>query len=176
MRKTKHIIICILAAFVFSSCTFFKDENKIQYEYPESPEDERRIKRGKLTGKGLTLFGGDKKAKNNDNGTIIGTGVNNHLWRAALETVSFVPLISADPVGGVIITEWYSIEENERIKLNVFILDTKLHSKALKVSSFKQIKDNGNWTDAKTSLAFSTEIENKILARARELKVNRINP
>ena len=175
MRTAQIIIFFVFSAHIVSGCSSLTSSDNIKYEYPETNEDERRIKRGKLSGKGITLFGGDKKNQSGG-GAIIGTGVNNFLWRAALETVSFVPLASADPIGGVIITEWYSTDEDERIKLNVFILDTKLHSKALKVSSFRQEKDDDEWEDAKTSVEFSTEIENKILARARELKVNRINP
>ena len=97
---------------------------------------------------GLNLFGGDEK-KTPDAGA--GIGVNGFLWRATLDTVSFMPITSADPFGGVIITDWYSPPEtpNERTKLNVFIRDRDLRADGVKVSVFRQTKGaDGTWADA----------------------------
>ena len=93
------------------------------------------------------------KGKNAENGQT-GLGVNSYLWRAALDTVSFMPLASADPFGGVILTDWYEAPETpgERTKLNVFILDRQLRSDAIQVKVFRQTKrKNGNWEDAAVS-------------------------
>ena len=78
-------------------------------------------------------------------------GVNSYLWHATLDTLSFIPLASADPFGGVIITEWYSAPEapNERMKVTVYILDRALRADGLKVAVFRQTKDaTGVWADA----------------------------
>lgn len=98
--------------------------------------------------------------------------VNNYLWRAALETVSFMPLVSADPYGGVIITDWYAPPETptERFKLNVYILGQDLRADALKVSVFRQKQTDGQWQDAVAEKATATDLEDTILNRAERLR------
>jgi len=100
-------------------------------------------------------------------------GVNAYLWRASLETLDFMPMDSADPFGGTIITSWYANPEasDERFKANVYILDNNLRADALKVSVFKQVRGGGGWTDAATDADTSRQIENSILTRARELYI-----
>src|SRR5579862_448463 len=98
---------------------------------------------------GLNLFGSEKKKGEGEGG---GIGVNAYLWRATLDTVSFLPLTSADPFGGVIITDWYQPPEspNERLKLSIFILDRQLRADGIRVSVFRQVRGaDGNWVDAK---------------------------
>lgn len=99
-------------------------------------------------------------------------GVNAYLWRATLDTLSFLPLASADPFGGVILTDWYSPPTTngaERLKLNVLILDQRLRSDGVKVTVFRQEKSGTDWRDAPANAATGTELENAILARARQL-------
>ena len=142
---------------------------------------------GKLGGKGPTVFqtqeeggfnpfrvrgGGGKAAE----GAAI--GVNSFLWRASLDTLSFMPLASADPYGGVIITDWYTSPEkpDERFKATVYILDARLRADGLNVAIFKQVKDaTGAWTDAATAGQTETDIENAILTRARQLRLSTVN-
>jgi hypothetical protein len=103
--------------------------------------------------------------------------VNGYLWRATLETLAFMPLASADPYGGTIITDWYVNPEkpNERLKATVYILDSRLRADGLSVTIFKQVKDAaGNWTDAPVSAQTETDIENSILTRARQLRLSNI--
>ena len=117
---------------------------------------------------GFTLFSGFRKRKK-ENTNI---GVNSFLWRAALDTTAFMPMHSADPFGGVIITDWYALPENpqERFKMNVYILSQELRSDGLKVSAFRQIlQPNGEWQSA--FLHANTELENAILTRARHLRM-----
>jgi hypothetical protein len=105
-------------------------------------------------------------------------GVNGYLWRATLDTLAFMPLASADPWGGTVITDWYSNPEkpDERFKATVYILDTRLRADGLKVTVFKQIKDTGGqWADAPTSDQTETDIENAILTRARQLRLSNIS-
>jgi hypothetical protein len=110
-----------------------------------------------------------------DNAAAI--GVNGYLWRAALDTLSFMPLASADPYGGVIVTDWYVNPEkpDERFKCTVYILDARLRADGLNVAVFKQSRDpSGNWIDAPTAGQTETDIENSILTRARQLRLSNI--
>jgi hypothetical protein len=102
-------------------------------------------------------------------------GVNSFLWRAALDTMSFMPLVSADPYGGLIITDWYSNPEkaDERFKATVYILDTRLRADGLNVALQKQTRaPDGSWRDAAVSPQTETDLENAILTKARQLRVN----
>ncbi len=101
-------------------------------------------------------------------------GVNGFLWRASLDTISFMPIASADPFGGVIITDWYSAPDasDERTKLNVFIRDRDLRADGIKVSVFRQVKDaGGEWKDATVAAATAGSLENAILTRARQIRL-----
>ena len=102
-----------------------------------------------------------------------GIGVNAYLWRATLDTVSVWPIASADPFGGVIITDWHSPQAApaERFKMNVFILGRQLRADGLRVSLFRQVRDSaGNWRDASTREDTPVRLEEAILTRARQLR------
>lgn len=121
---------------------------------------------------GLSLFGGGGGAAS---GGGAGIGVNSFLWRASLDTLAFVPLASADPFGGVIITDWYSDPKapDERFKMTVYILDRRLRADGLKVSVFKQARDaERGWVDASVDPNTHIQLENAILIRARQLRIS----
>jgi hypothetical protein len=106
-----------------------------------------------------------------------GIGVNSYLWRASLDTLAFMPLASADPYGGVINTDWYVNPEkvDERFKVTVYILDTRLRADGLTVTVFKETKGaDGQWVEAPTSAQTATDFENAILTRARQLRLSNI--
>ena len=106
-----------------------------------------------------------------------GIGVNAYLWRASLDVVAFMPLASADPYGGIINTDWYTNPEkpDERFKVTVYILDTRLRADGLTVTVFKQLKGaDGAWTDSATSAQTQVDFENAILTRARQLRLSNI--
>jgi len=106
------------------------------------------------------------------------TTVNRYLWAASLETLDFLPVFTADPIAGLIITDWYVNPEapTERFKTNVYILDSALRADALRVSVFRQERtEDGGWIDATVNPATSNEIENAILSRARQLRLNVID-
>jgi hypothetical protein len=105
-------------------------------------------------------------------------GVNGYLWRASLDTLAFFPLSSADPYGGVIITDWYIFPEqpNERFKAQVYILDTRLRADGLNVTIYKQTRmPGGQWADAPVSPQTATDIEDAILTKARQLRLSNLN-
>ena len=99
--------------------------------------------------------------------------VNVFLWRGALETISFMPLSSADQIGGTIITDWYTIEanQNERCKINIFITGKKLVTENLKVTSFCQELKNEILVNKKIEIENNIKIENAILNKAKKLRL-----
>lgn len=140
---------------------------------PPPPTEDRSAATSDSNG-GLieTLFGGDAPA----GGGGSGIGVNSFLWRASLDTISFMPLSSADPFGGVIITDWYSPPETprERVKLNIYILGRELRADGLRVSVFRQTRARQPWQEAKVDPETVRDIENAILKRARELRISNL--
>jgi len=108
-------------------------------------------------------------------GGVAESGINAYLWRASLDTISFMPLASADPFGGIIITDWYAPPEtpNERFKLTVYILSRDLRADGLRVTTFRQMRNRfGAWSDAEVNPKTIIDIENNILTRARQLRIN----
>ena len=99
-------------------------------------------------------------------------GVNSYLWRAAVDTLSFAPLITADSNGGVIVTDWYANPRTpgERVKLTVSIIDQDLRADALKVAASRQVTQGGVWVDAPVAAATVQKLEDIILTRARDLR------
>ncbi len=108
-----------------------------------------------------------------NSGGKVTLGVNQYLWHASLDTLRFMPLQSADPFGGVIITDWYSAPEapNDRMRVTVYILDRNLRADGLKIAVFRQTKSGGAWVDAPVSADTNTKLEDAILTRARELRL-----
>lgn len=120
-------------------------------------------------------MGRDRAPARTENAAAI--GVNGYLWRASLDTLSFMPLASADPYGGVINTDWYTNPEkpDERFKATVYILDTRLRADGLNVTVNKQLRDaGGNWVDQPTAGQTETDLENAILTKARQLRLSNI--
>ena len=118
----------------------------------------------------LDLFGPGSSKGSQGGG---GLGVNSYLWRASLDTLAFMPLSSADPFGGVIITDWYTPPEtpDDRFKMSVYILGRQLRADGIRVALFRQTRGDGQWSDAKVRKQTATKLENEILTRARQLRV-----
>jgi hypothetical protein len=162
--------VIAFAGWALSACTNYEEYTPEQSEYEGgSLEDVDYENRNTIFGKGgLTLFGSNKPES-----TGGALGVNSYLWRASLDTISFMPVNSADPFGGVIITDWHSPTEapSERFKLNVYILDRALRADGIRVAVFRQVQDRtGNWKDAAVPGETGTKIEDAILIRARQLR------
>ncbi len=128
----------------------------------------------------LAACGADNTISDVDSGTTAisgGTartvGVNSYLWHASLDTLSFMPLASADPFGGVIITDWYSSPQdiNERLKVTIYILDRRLRADGIRIAVFRQTRSNEGWVDAPVNAETSVKLEDAILTRARELRL-----
>ena len=112
---------------------------------------------------------------NEGNNTVssIGMPINPYLWKGSLETIGFMPLSSADPFGGTIITDWYSDSQtvNERCKINIFIKGVELKTSNLKVNTFCQSFENNKWVDLSVSASLSNQLENAILNKAKKIKL-----
>jgi hypothetical protein len=122
-----------------------------------------------------SLFGDNKGKGGGGGGGISGVAVNSYLWHASLDTMSFMPIASADPFGGTIITDWYSPRgaPNERFKVNIFILNRELRADGVRVTVFRQVKDaSGQWTDAPVDPKTNRDLENSILMRARQIRLS----
>lgn len=166
-------VVLFALTFVLFACE--SDGEKTVY-----PEDDYRKTTGNaykapesVFGEGGLSFGGTEEIVPNAGGGA-GIGVNSYLWRATLDTVSFMPLASADPFGGVIITEWYSPPQSqgERFKINVFILGRDLRADGVKARVFRQERGGGgDWVDAVVGDQTPIDLENAILTRARQLRI-----
>ena len=161
-RTLSKAALCFIAAAALSACSMFHSDTNRQ-------QGQSRIEHD--SGGGLPLFGGGNRSASQS-----GIGVNSFLWRATLDTLSFMPLASADPFGGVIITDWYAdpTTPTERFKATVYILDTHLRADALNVSIFRQTQVNGAWQDATVDPQTEIQIENAILTRARQLRLSNV--
>ncbi len=121
----------------------------------------------------LAACGGGSRPRTELQASEINTiGVNAYLWRAALDTVSFAPLLQADSAGGVIVTDWYAnpTNPNERVKVTVTILDQDLRADALRVAASRQVSEGGNWVEAPVQAATVQKLEDIILTKARDLR------
>jgi len=140
---------------------------KLQMEYAEN----KMASGGGLFGKkGVDLLNQDKQTAS----IGVGMPINPYLWKASLETINFMPLSSADPFAGLIITDWYSQNNtNERCKINIFIRGVELKTSNLKVNSFCQtLSDTNNWVSNEPDIKVNAQIENAILNKAKKLKLS----
>jgi hypothetical protein len=131
--------------------------------------------RGRLSGQddGILLFGTSRTPRPGEADTGGGgLGVNAFLWRATLDTLTFMPLASADPFGGVIITDWYSPPgaAGERFKATAYVMGRQLRSDGVRISVFRQVRQGNNWVDAIVAPSTAAELEDRVLTRARELR------
>ena len=161
-------ILFSLIALSLTNCSGFQGASGDE-SYPKSREQRQLDSLGKITGEDGITFGGNKKKS----AATEGINVNGYLWRATLDNVYFMPVISADPFGGVVLTDWYKASNTtkERYKLNIYITGTELRSDAVRVAAFKQkLGKAGTWVDVDADPKIGKEIEDKILLRARELR------
>lgn len=176
ISRRKHFLLACVGLIILAGCG---ETIQTEARFPSNDERAGRVNENDIYsdqetifGDGLKLFGG---RSDNARGET-GIGVNSFLWRASLDTVSFMPLASVDPFGGVILTDWHSAADNpdERFKLNVFILSEQLRSNGIRVKAFRQVRRGGSWQDAEVSPDTSRQLEDAILTRARQLRVTQL--
>ncbi len=165
-RRSIGMGIALAAAVALASCA--AKESETVYSSAGGASSSSVGSTGN-SGGGVNITGTDRR-----DGAI---AVNGYLWRASLDTTSFMPLSSADPFGGVIITDWYSPPETprERFKLTVYILDRRLRADGIKVSVFRQMRVGpGQWVDSAVGSDTAAKLENAILTRARQLRMDAV--
>jgi len=167
--------LCALTvvALLMAACAGAETEQRFPREKPGGKSDpfgNTGDEPGIFGDGGLFAFGDDGATGG------AGIGVNSFLWRASLDTMSFMPLTSADPFGGVIITDWFSAPEapGERFKMTIYILDTRLRADGVKVSVFRQARspEGDEWVDSQVAPGTAAQLENAILIRARQLRID----
>lgn len=177
--KTRNRAVLATAALALAAVLGLSACDSFDPVYPESrrkgastPTFSNEKKNENIFGDGGLLGAVNKAGKGQGDG--VGIGVNAFLWRASLDTIGFMPIATADAFGGTIITDWHQLPESpsERFKINIFILDRALRADGVKVSVFKQLRDQtGQWIDAKIDPRMASDLENSILTRARQLRV-----
>ena len=135
-------------------------------------ENRLRSGGGLLGKKGMSLGNVGKSEKTTT--ATIGLPINPYLWKGSLETIDFMPIASADPFAGVIITDWYTSQSapNERCKINIFIKGYEMKTDNLKVNSFCQLLSNGQWVDIKNNIDNDAKLENAILNKAKKIRLS----
>jgi hypothetical protein len=154
MIRAASLGLAIAGAFSLSACDFIRNDiNKTL----GGGGGEDRVRQADLAASQVTTI-----------------GVNAYLWRAALDTLSFAPLVQADANSGVIVTDWYTNPNtpNERAKVTASILDRDLRADALRVAASRQVLQNGQWVDAPVTAATVQKLEEIILTKARDLRRN----
>jgi len=171
----KHTLILLgLAIPLLGACGNSANQRQVQNdEYGDYKNGQVR-NRPLGSNAGLVIFGVDKEREARDAAAGGGAGlaVNAYLWRATLDTLSFMPLASADPFGGTIITDWYSPPgaQNERFRAQAYVMGRQLRSDGVRVQVFRQTLERGGWSDGAVSAGTNADLEDKVLARARELR------
>ncbi len=157
--------ICLL--MLLSACS----NTQQTAEAPKSREDKVKLGFGSIAGpEGITLGSDKVSGRTNDSA---GQVVNSYLWKASLDTLKFAPLVSSDGPGGILVTDWYQpAGAKDRLKIQVRIKDRQLRSDALEVSVYKQERQNTGWHDVGIDNKASRELENIILLKARDIRVN----
>ncbi len=175
MNYLKIFAVSIVMALGLAACgTGIESEQRFPTEKPGGKSDPfgNTNSDAGVFGEGGLFSLGSGSGGDNANGI----GDNSFLWRASLDTTSFMPLSSADPFGGVIITDWFTAPEapSERFKMTIYILDTSLRADGVKVSVFKQAQapDGNGWVDAAVTPGTAAQLENAILIRARQLRID----
>lgn len=158
----------LLFSFILASCS---NINKPAAPLPDRIE-RKSNDNGKIMGDGFLVFGGPQKTAGENKGEVF-SNTNTYLWNASLAVLDFIPLVSADKVGGVIVTDWYQPDNaNDRTKLKIQITSPYLEVSALKVSVYKQRFQAGRWIDIiQSDLKIAHDLEMLILTKARELRV-----
>ena len=159
-----------------SGTTFRAGSNKQDLRNQmQDAQNRLRTGGGRFGKKPLDMLNIGKGDSDNQEFGSVGLPINPYLWKGTLETISFMPLVSADPFAGVIITDWYTDQNNinQRCKLNVFIKGVDLKTDNLKVNSFCQtLNENGNWIDQKINNENNIKLENAILNKAKKIKLS----
>ena len=171
MRRSNIVMGMLVVCLMGLTAAGCQNPGNLEAPRPDPVRGGPAKVQGKFFGEdGLVLF---RSGSRDEAEPRSGIGVNAFLWRATLDTISFMPLLSADPFGGVIITDWYAPPEtpDERFKMTVYILGRALRADGVRVSVFRQERGgDGQWVDRASNPDTAVSLEDKILDRARQLR------
>jgi len=166
----RFFLLSVLLVFL-TSCEALKYKPVSAKDYPPDPKE--RVRKNIEEGRGIRLFDGDEKK-----GGTFDFASSNPLWRASLDTISFLPLISANYSGGIIISDWYSgNNENEAIKITIRFLTNEIRADALEIKVFqKRCGVQSNCAITENDGEIVKDLKKNILRKAaiyeKELKAN----
>ena len=171
---TKFTIFCSFL-LIFAACAQFSQDSSSKESYEQKVMTEKIEDRDINLPTGSTILDDGKsgfKLSNifkGNNSTQFGP--NSIAFNVALDKLSFMPLISVDVSSGMIVTDWYSLDNgNERIKINVRVVDQELYNESINVTLFRQSYDGSRWIDRGQDDMQATKIRDSILKTARSLK------
>ena len=162
-------VFFIFLLILQSGCQALKYKKVDAREFPPDPKE--RVKKNLEEGRGFRLMGSTTK------GGTFDFASSNPLWRASLDIASILPIDDIDVFSGTILTDWYSLpsNQNEQIKLAIFVLDKELRSDAIRVIVYVETRNDGIWEDSGIDNLLARNMEDLILTRARELRASSIN-
>ena len=168
--KIITIAISIISLIFLTGCEALKYKKVSAKEFPADPKE--RIKKNMEEGRGFRVMGGM------NNNTTYSFATSNPLWRATLDSLDFMPLVSANYSGGIVVTDWYS-ENNtpeESIKISIRFLTNEIRSDALNVNVFYKTcsKDLTNCSVNKKNNDLVDQITLSILKKASQYEKERI--
>jgi len=171
MRTARTTTLGLIGLVLLAGCGSLDGQLRTPGEDEYNPSSRRAEQAQRAGGgQGIVIFGTDRSRRGGGDQT--GIGVNAFLWRATLDTLGFLPLTSADPFGGVVLSDWYQPPgaRGERFRATAYILGRELRSDAVRVTVFRQVQQGSGWQDSASSASMNAEFEDRILARARELR------
>ena len=169
--KIITVAISIISLMFLTGCEALKYKKVSAKDFPADPKE--RIKKNMEEGRGFRIMGGDKK------GTNYSFATSNPLWRATLDTLDFMPLVSANYSGGIVVTDWYSENDNpqESIKISIRFLTNEIRSDALDVNVFYKecSKSLSNCKVNQKNNELASQITISILKKASRYETERID-
>ena len=170
--KIITLAISVICLIFLSGCEALKYKKVSAKDFPADPKE--RIKKNMEEGRGFRVMGG-----NNSRGTTYSFATSNPLWRATLDSLDFMPLVSANYSGGIVVTDWYSESSTplESIKISIRFLTNEIRSDALDINVFYKecSQDLTNCKVTQKDNELVSEITLSILKKASQYEKERIN-
>ena len=160
-----NILLSLILVVFLASCKNGKLPGGDARKFPDDPK--LRVKKNLEEGRGFRL---NDAMGNMSRGGVFEFASSNALWRASLDVIDFMPLISANYSGGIIITDWYSdnTNSNESLKISIRFLTNEIRSDAIDVKVHNKVCSNDllKCEIIQTDGVLVTEIKRKILKQA----------
>ena len=161
-KNLKIIFILFISSIFLNSCGGkLPGADARKYD----PDPKKRVAKNLEEGRGFRL----SETFSNSRGGVFEFASSNELWRSSLDTIDFMPLVSVNYSGGLIITDWYSTDQasNESIKISIRFLTNEIRSDALDIKVFnKKCVTQSNCVVSEKKGTLIPELRGKILKTA----------